>query len=653
MDKKQAKIRVEKLKKQINELRYRYHVLNDPAVTDEVYDSLTHELRLIEEEYPEFAAADSPTQRVGGKPLDKFEKVRHLRRMLSLNDAFSFAELQEWEDRLKRLEPDLRWSYFVELKFDGLAISLNYKKGILATAATRGDGVTGEDVTRNIRTVHSVPLRLERDKDIEVRGEVIMGKDAFRRLKGFANPRNAAAGSIRQLDPKVTARRRLDFLAYDLVTDIGQKTHEETHELCAKLGFQVYPKFKKTENLADIFKFYKEIKKTRSKLPFEIDGVVVQVNENDIRERFGVVGKAPRGMIAFKFPGKKATTAVEDIVVQVGRTGKLTPVAILKPVEVGGVTVSRATLHNFDEIRRLGLKIGDTVVVNRAGDVIPKVEEVLVKLRIGGEKAFSIPKNCPVCGGKVERLGEGVDYFCTNPDCFVKTKRGINHFVSKTAFDIEGLGQKNIQKFIDEGLITDASDLFGLTAGDIAPLERFAEKSAENIYASIQTAKRITLGRFIYALGIKHVGEETAAALAEHFGSLNKLMKADKTELESIEDIGEIVAESIYEYFQDRQNQRFIEHLLEKGIRIKTYNLQPTTYNLKGLKICVTGTLQSMSREQAKTKVRENGGHFVSAVSKNTDYVVVGENPGENKIKDAKKYGTKEIDEKKFLGMVK
>ena len=699
MDLRTAKQRAQKLRDEINDLRYRYHVLDDPAITDEVYDSLTTELRAIEQEFPQLRSADSPTQRVGGKALDKFRKVRHGSPMLSLGDAFSEEEMREWEERLRRLEPDRHWSYFCELKFDGLAVSLIYERGVLRTAATRGDGVTGEDVTENIKTIRAVPLRLnvelrhtssfpavlrsaveralKKTAVIEVRGEALMSKEAFRRLNteqtkknavSFANPRNAAAGAIRQLDPKISASRRLDWYAYQLVTDLGQQTHEEEHLICQMLGFKVYKESLVAKNLREVFVFYDEVKKKRGRLPFEVDGVVTQVNENAVKERFGVVGKAPRGAIAHKFPGKKATTKVEDIIVQVGRTGKLTPVAVLTPVQVGWVTVSRATLHNLDEIERLGVKIGDTVVVKRAGDVIPDVEEVLPKLRTGHERQFHMPKNCPVCGGKVARgtlgitpsprpshlsgggreRGDSVDYYCTNPKCFVKTRRGIRHFTSRIAFDMEGVGPKIIEKFVEEGLITDASDLFDLKPGDIAALERFAEKSAENIYNAIQKSKEITLSRFIYALGIKHVGEQTAFDLSIHFRTLEKLRRAGSEELNAIENVGEVVAKSIYEFFADKQNQKFVDRLLDKGIKIKSERAERKSQKLKGLKIVVTGTLESMSREDAKRAVLENGGDWVSSVSKNTDYVVVGENPG-GKLTTAEKLGVKVVDEKEFL----
>ena len=683
MDYKSAKIRAEKLRNQINDLRYRYHVLDDPAVTDEVYDSLTAELREIEKQFPDLVTPESPTQRVGGNPLAKFKKVKHLKPMLSLNDGFSREEMGEWARRLKRLEPDLSWDYFCEVKFDGLGISLVYRNGILETAATRGDGITGEDVTINVKTIGAVPLRLnlelkstnrfprslrdtlekhlKKTEIIEIRGEALMSKDAFAALNRqnakegkqlFANPRNAAAGSIRQLNSRITASRKLDWYAWGLWTQLGQKTHEDEHLMCQMLGVKVHKEAKLAKNLNEVFQFHDHVGKIREKLPFEVDGVVAQVNENLVKQRFGVVGKAPRGMIAFKFPGKKAASVVEDIIVQVGRTGKMTPVAKLRPVQVGGVTVSRASLHNADEIERLGLRIGDTVVVKRAGDVIPDIVEVLVKLRTGKERTFHTPKNCPVCGGAVKRPEGGVDYFCINPRCFVKTRRGIRYFTSKAAFNIEGLGPKIIDKFVDEGLITDASDLFDLKPGDIAALERFAEKSAENIYNAIQHSKHIPLSRFIYALGIKHVGEQTAFDLARHFGSFDKLRNATLEQLNAIENIGDIVANSIYDFFQDKQNQKFVDRLLQKGVRIKNEESRIKGGKLKGLKIVVTGTLESMSRDDAKRTIMENGGDFVSSVSKNTDYVVVGENPG-SKFDEAEKFGIKVLNEKQFINLLK
>ncbi|TSA45724.1 NAD-dependent DNA ligase LigA, partial [bacterium] len=587
MNHQDAKLRVEKLRVQINDLRYRYHVLDDPRVTDEVYDSLTRELKKIEAEFPDLLTPDSPTQRIGGVPLEKFVKVRHEARMLSLNDAFSAEELVAWEERIKKLAAGEEFVYMAELKFDGLATSLIYEDGIFVRGATRGDGYVGENVTQNLKTIRAIPLRLNLDlkhtekfpaklrerlfanlkraKRIEVRGEALMSRAAFRELNSiqkknggaeFANPRNAAAGSIRQLDPEISASRKLSWHAYQLVTDLGQRTHEEEHMFCSMLGFPVDKHSRVVRSVAGIADFRKEIEKIRDKLPFEIDGVVVQVNERGIYERMGVVGKAPRGAIAYKFAAKKATTVVESIKVQVGRQGNLTPVAVMRPVSVGGVTITHASLHNEDEIRRLGLKIGDTVVVQRAGDVIPQIVEVLPKLRTGKERDFHMPKKCPVCGGKVERrslspsspgkgrVGRGrmnaveqysVAHLCMNLSCPAKNLRQINHLVS--AFEIYTIGPKIIERFKDEGLITDAADIFTLKKEEIAPLERFGEKSAENIIDSIEEHKKVTLAKFIYSLGILHVGEETAIDLAEKFGSLERLKKASFEDLDALPNV--------------------------------------------------------------------------------------------------------------------
>ncbi|MFA6428604.1 MAG: NAD-dependent DNA ligase LigA [Candidatus Buchananbacteria bacterium] len=684
MTKTEAKIRAEKLRAEINDLRYRYHVLDDPRVTDEIYDSLTEELEKIEQRYPDLLTLDSPTQRVGGKPLAKFIKVPHQARMISLNDAFSQEEMQAWEERIKKLEPMANLEYICELKFDGLATSLEYEGGVLQIGATRGDGLIGENVTQNLKTIRAIPLRLnltlkntpkfsadlqERVKDklqntkkIEVRGEALMSKKVFTKLnktQTFANPRNAAAGSIRQLDSKITASRQLDWYAYQLVTALGQRTHAEEHQICQMLGFQVHPEVKICKSLAEVFAFHEQIKNQREKLPFEVDGIVVQVNEVNIFQRLGVAGKSPRGAIAYKFSAQQATTVIEDITVQVGRQGSLTPVAHLRPVNVGGVTVSRATLHNEDEIKRLDLKIWDTVVVQRAGDVIPQVVEVIKNLRTGQEKEFLMPKQCPICQQPVVRRviaagkEQGAAYICTNQNCYAQQLRRIRHFTSKGAFNMVGVGPKIIAKFFEEGLIRDGADLFDLIPGDIAVLERLAEKSAENIYQAIQKAKTVSLAHFIYALGILHVGEETAIDLAQKFNSLEKLLVASQAEINHIANIGEVVAASFYSYLHDHSNQKFIRKLLKLGVKIM---VEKSTVKksgpLVGKKMVVTGVLETMSREVAKEKIRAAGGDWVSAVSQNTDYVVVGAEPGA-KFTQAKKLGVKVISEKEFLALLK
>ncbi|MDD5109687.1 MAG: NAD-dependent DNA ligase LigA [Patescibacteria group bacterium] len=681
----QAQQRAAALRREINALRYRYHVLDDPAVTDEVYDSLTAELRTLEAKFPQLVTPDSPTQRIGGKPLDKFHPVVHAVRMLSLNDEFSPDEVSAWEQRIKKLAPAARWDYICELKFDGLATSLVYKDGMLVTGATRGDGKTGEDITANLKTIRAIPLRLNLELThtdkfpaalvsrlrqglaktgrIEVRGEALMSKAAFARLNQahpdatFANPRNAAAGSLRQLDPKITATRQLSWYAYSLVTDLGQRTHEEEHLFCAMLGFQVHGELRVVPDLQGVFALHEEIRRSRERLPFEVDGVVVQVNEVDVFRRLGVVGKAPRGAVAFKFAARKATTVVEDIVIQVGRTGALTPVANLRPVNVGGVTISRSTLHNVDEIERLGLKIGDTVVVQRAGDVIPQIVEVLTKLRSGRERAFKMPEKCPNCGSPVtrQRIAEGATlgtrFTCTNRRCTTQQLRTLRHFTSKTAFDIEGLGPKILTKLFSEGLIADASDIFKLTAGDLAVLPGLGEKSAANLITSIENHRTVSLARFIYSLGILHVGEQTALDLAKNFYRLSRLRQASVDAIDAVPNIGTTVAQSVAAYFRDRANQRFVDKLLAAGVKIAHEASAGSGGALAGKKVVVTGTLQRFSRAQAKAAIRKAGGRTVESVSGATDFVVGGEKPG-SKMDDARRLGVKILTEDEFTALV-
>jgi DNA ligase (NAD+) len=554
MNKKQAKERIEKLKMLINDYRYKYHVLDAPEADDAVFDSLKNELEELERKFPEFVTPDSPTQRVGGEPLSKFEKVAHLEPMLSLNDAFGESEMDEWETRIKKLlPPETSPDYFCEMKMDGLAVSLIYEKGVLKRGATRGDGKTGEDVTQNIKTINSVPLRLSlpeakelekagfsgeeikkifsavRAGRIEARGEAVITKKVFQELNKklekeekplLANPRNAAAGSIRQLDPKIAASRRLDFWLYAIVADLGQKRHSREHELGKFLGFKTAKENKFCRDLDEVKKFHEFWSSKRDELPFECDGVVVMVDEVRFHKILGSVGKAPRYAVAYKFSPKEATTVIEDIILQIGRTGALTPVAVLRPVEIAGVVVSRASLHNFDEISRLDARVGDTVVVGRAGDVIPDIRRVIKELRTGKERVFMMPSKCPFCGGKTEKDKGGVFVRCVNKFCRSRQRRNLYYFASKAAFDIDGLGPKIIDALLDHGLINDAADLFDLKEGDIVPLERFAEKSALNLVSSINSKRKISLPRFLVSLGIPHVGEETSVALAERFGGI-------------------------------------------------------------------------------------------------------------------------------------
>jgi DNA ligase (NAD+) len=687
VSKTEVKKRIEKLKRLINYHRYLYHVLDRQEISEAALDSLKKELFDLEQKYPKFITPDSPTQRVGGKALDKFEKVNHPQPMLSFNDAFSEKDMEDWLERIsKLLNPEERKEidFYCELKIDGLAIELIYENEILKVGSTRGDGLIGENVTQNLKTIEAIPLRLRGLKEVikdfgkgnlkeiaqnikksglkrvVARGEALCHKKELERinkeqekkgLQKFANPRNMAAGSIRQLDPKITAKRHLDSYAYELISDFGQKTHEEKHKILKTSGFKVNPNNRYCHNLKEVFEFHKSAQRLREKLPYEIDGIVVIVNDNKIFDKLGVVGKAPRGVIAFKFPLKQATTMIKDIKVQVGRTGSLTPIAVLEPVEVGGVTISHATLHNDDEIKRLGLKIGDTVIVGRAGDVIPDIIRVLPDLRTGREREFKMPQRCPACGAKVIKPKGEVISRCPNPDCFAKKRRYFYYFVSRGAFDIVGLGPKIINRLIDEEIIYNPADLFSIKKEDILELERFAEKSADNLVKAIQEKKRITFSRFIYALGIRNVGEETSQDLVEHFGSLEKLKQAKIEDLQKVKDIGPVVAESIYDWFSKKRNLNFLEKLKKVGVEI-IEEKKPKHQPLKGKIFVLTGTLENINREEAKEKIRLMGGEILETVSKKTNYIIVGKEPG-SKYQKAQKLGVKIIKEKEFLEMLK
>jgi len=675
MNKQKAKKRIAKLKKVINHHRYLYHVLDKQEMSDAVLDSLKHELSKLEQQYSDLIALDSPTQRIGGQALDKFKKVKHHKRMLSLNDAFSNEDLEAWQERIQKLVPNQKLNYFAELKIDGFAIALIYQNGVLIQGATRGDGQIGEDVTQNLKTIDSIPLKLEIHQKlsskavqdrieklltkgrIEIRGEVYMTKKDFEKInqeqekKGlspYANPRNTAAGSIRQLDPKIAADRRLNFLAYNLITNLGQRTHNQEHQILQSLGFKI-SQDQYCSELKDIIGFWKEINQKRKKLPYLIDGIVVSVDNNKIFNKLGIVGKAPRGSIALKFPAKETTTVIKDIVVQIGRTGALTPVAHLKPVRLAGILITRATLHNQDEIKRLDVRIGDTVIIQRAGDVIPDVVKVIKKLRTGKEKEFQMPKKCPVCRGPVIRAKGEVVHRCANLKCGSIQRQQIIHFVSKKGFDIEGLGPKIINQLMDQGLISNLADIFSLSQGDLVPLERFSDKSADNLIKAIEQSKKITLAKFIHALGIRHVGEETAIALAQYFGKLDKIRKANLKKLLQVEDIGQIVAQSIFEWFNKEGNRELIKKLLDNGIEIE--KVKTVKKKLIGQVFVLTGEMNRFNREQAKSKIRQLGGNVSGSVSKQTDFVVVGQNPG-SKYNRAKKLGIKIISEKEFLEII-
>lgn len=681
MDKKEAEKRINKLRKEIARLRDAYHVENAPGVTDDVYDSLTRELKTILKEYPQFEEKNSPENRIAGKPLDKFVKVKHQQRMLSLNDAFSYGDLSEWEIRIKKLlPPGTKFNYFCEIKFDGLAVSLVYRNGKFVLGATRGDGFIGEDITQNLKTINSIPLALDKPfpEYLEVRGEALMSKQTLKELNEkiirdkntrqvFANTRNAAAGSLRQLDPKLAAERCLDFMAYDIAEPDNFLTHADKHKSLRDLGFKVEKLEARCTNLKEVIAFIEKFEKIRPTFPYGTDGIVISVDDLRLQEILGVVGKAPRFMMAFKYPAERATTVVKNILVNVGRTGVLTPLAIFEPTLVAGSTVSKATLHNMDQIERLGLKIGDTVVIEKAGDVIPKVVEVLTGLRTGKEKKFKMPEHCPTCGGKVQKssVSEGggmsrkhliselsVAYYCTNKKCPAKNERYLEHFVS--VFEIYELGPKILRRFKDEGLITDAADIFTLSKEDIETLERFGEKSALNIIKEINDKKKIPLSRFLWALGIVHVGEETARDLAAHFGTLEKIITSAKTnlhEIDSIENIGEAVSKSLHDFFQDKNNLNFIKKLEKNGVVVESEKAIVKNGKLKGLNFVLTGSLLGMSRQIAKEKVLALGGKVSGSVSKNTSYVVAGEDPG-SKLKTAQRLGIKVLSEEEFLAMI-
>jgi len=665
MTKQNAKDRIGKLKSLIQKHRYLYHVKDVQEISDEAFDVLKHELFELEQQFPDLITKDSPTQRVGGEPLAKFNKVSHDSPMLSIEDIFKEEEFDSWEEYLQRLSKKKNLEYFAEVKIDGFAVSLRYKKGIFVLGATRGNGSVGEDVTQNLKTIESIPLRLEKKfslDSIEIRGEVYMEKRDFEKFnakrkkagqESYANPRNLAAGSIRQLDPKLAASRPLKFIAYDLVSNLGQKTHNKDHEILSSLGFKTDSTAKVCKNKKEVLVYWRGMEKKRDSLLFHIDGVVVSVNDNVIFQSLGVAGKSPRAIRALKFAGSQTTTRIVGVKFQVGRTGAITPVAVLSPISLAGVTISRASLHNADEIKRLGVKIGDTVVIERAGDVIPFVIKVLSDLRNGTERSISIPKYCPVCSVKLVRPKGEVIWRCPNRECLAQKRENLYHFVSKKAFDIVGLGPRIIDKLVEEHLLSEPSDIFELTEGDLIPLEKFAEKAAKKTVSAIKQAKEVSLSRFLYALGIRHVGEETAIDLASHFLSINKLRKASMEELEKISDVGGVVAQSIEDWFKNKTNQRIIKKLFKVGVKIQHSSKTSFKSNslISGKTFVVTGTLPAISRTEAKERIRQFGGNISESVSRNIDYVVVGENPGSKLVK-AKKMGIQTLSEEQFLRLL-
>ena len=713
MTKDEAVKRVEKLKDLINDYRYHYHVLDESIMSEAAADSLKHELSLIEAEFPELITPDSPTQRVAGKPLDKFTKVKHEKRMISLADVFSEEEIKDWIKRNEKLVPggEIK-EFFTDIKMDGLACSLKYRDGVFYQAVTRGDGLVGEDVTLNVRTIENVPLRLmlessgasfegsfggryrerrsarpvktgasdsvpEKDgselsgvmvrdevqvSEVEVRGEIVIFKEDFERLNEiqrkngeaeFANPRNLAAGSIRQLDPKVAASRPLRFIAYDLVSP-DMPTWHEAYEMLRRLGFQTSSEdrvFKSTE-LSAMFKYIRELDEYRKGLKFNTDGMVIKINDRKIYDDLGIVGKTPRGAVAFKFPAEESTTVVRDIVISIGRTGAATPVAILDPVSVAGTTVRHASLHNADEIRRLDVRIGDTVIIYKAGDIIPQVKEVLVSLRPEGTQEFdykeALKKQYPEL--EFERPEGEVVYRVRGESSDLILKRAIEYYASKSALNIEGLGEKNVEALISAGLVKSIADLYKLRIDEVARLERFGELSARNLVEAIAASRTPTLAKFITALGIRHVGTQTAISLARKFGSLEALADATEVDLLEIPDIGEVVAESILAWFADEDNLKLLNELEELGV--KPLVEQGGSLPLEGKSYVVTGTLASMGREEAEDKLRELGATATSSVTKKTTALIVGEKPGKSKIEKADKLGVPRMAEVEFLKLV-
>ena len=661
MNKVEAEARILKLRELINEYRYHYHVLDESIMSEAAADSLKHELAQLEGEFPELITPDSPTQRVAGKPLDKFEKVAHEKRMISLMDVFSPTEVKEWILRNEKLVPGGRIKeFFTDIKMDGLACSLKYRDGAFYQAVTRGDGLVGEDVTLNVKTIQNIPLVLSSEEvldfsDVEVRGEIIIFKEDFEKLKGeFANPRNLAAGSIRQLDPKVAASRPLRFIAYDLVKP-DMPTWHEAYEMLRRLGFQTSKEdlVWDRENLEELFKYIEKLDEYRKGLPFNTDGMVIKINDRAVYDMLGIVGKTPRGAVAYKFPAEEATTVVRDIVISIGRTGVATPVALFDPVMVAGTTVKHASLHNADEIKRLDVRVGDTVIIYKAGDIIPQVKEVLTSLRPEGtlryDFAAELKKQYPEL--TFERPEGEVAYRVKGENSDLILKRAIEYYASKPALNIEGLGEKNVEALVSSGLLKSVADLYRLTEREVAKLERFGEISARNLVEAIQASKTPTLAKFITALGIRHVGAQTAVSLARKFGRLEALMEASEGDLLAIPDIGEVVAESILAWFSDEENIALLDELHDLGVWPQTEKVADLP--LAGKSYVVTGTLASMGREEAEEKLRTLGAVVTSSVTKNTTALVVGEKPGKSKTDKADKLGISRINEMEFLKLIK
>jgi len=660
--------KIEDLREKIRYHNYLYYVLDSPEVTDAEYDRLMRQLEELERAHPELITPDSPTQRVGAQPVEAFGTVTHAIPMLSIENALDENELREWIDRVHRSLPGEKVEYSLEPKLDGLAVELIYENGVLTVGSTRGDGTTGENITENLRTIKSIPLRfLDRHVPVprllEARGEVVIKRADFERLneerskageEAFANPRNAAAGSVRQLDPRVTASRLLSIFLYGTGRVEGKtfETHSESMDYLMKLGLKVVDKRAVVRTLGEIIGFYNELLDGRADFPYEMDGMVVKVNSFDQQKRLGIRSRSPRYFLAYKFPAHEATTRLLDVRWQVGRTGALTPVAVLDPVGIGGVTVSRATLHNQDEIKRLDARIGDTVVVQRAGDVIPKVVTVVTSKRTGHEKIPKVPKKCPVCDSEIVFTEGEVVPRCQNIACPAQVKGNILHFAHRTAMDVDGLGEKIVDQLADNGLVKDPGDLYLLTAGRIADLERMGQKSAANLVEEIDKSRSAPLARVIYALGIRHVGEHVGQVLADHFAGIDDIAKASVEELQEIPEIGPVVGSSVHHYFRDEHNRRFLEKLRRAGVRMTAEKRAERKKIFEGLTFVFTGGLDTMTRDDAKELVVSLGGRAAGSVSAKTDYVVAGKEAG-SKLDEARELGVKIIDEREFRRMCK
>jgi len=678
MDQKEAKIRIEKLKEKIKDLNYKYFVLDQSEVSESVRDSLKRELIDLETQFPEFITPDSPTQRVGSILSGRFKEVAHKSPKMSLADVFSEEEIRDWFERIRKMVSG-NMEFVCELKIDGLNITIQYEKGVFIRALTRGDGKTGEDVTHTVKTIESIPLKLNEEVDLEVSGEVYLPKKSFEELNlaqaandlpQFANPRNAAAGSVRQLDPQVSASRKLDMFFYHIDRNTlheSIKTQEDVLKNLKHLGLRICDHYKKLSSIDEVIDFCDKWHKKREGLPFEIDGIVIKVNKLDQQHQMGFTAKAPRFAVAYKFPAAQVSSKILDIILQVGRTGAVTPVAVMTPTLVAGSTVSRATLHNEDEIRKKDIRIGDTVIIQKAGDVIPEVVEVIKDLRTGHEKIFHFPKDCPICGSPIERKGDEAAYHCTNKNCYAREKEGIIHFVSKKAFDIEGLGEKVVIQFLDAGLIRDAADIFKLKPEDVMGLDLFKEKRTANLFLSIEKAKTIAMDRFLFALGIRYLGEQSSYDFAKQIAArrlensnaktnmtIMELLEIVKTfneeTLKNIDGIGDKIGETLYAWFQDEKNREYLNKLHEVGIVLTIHSLI-STGKLAGKSFVLTGTLTEFTRDQAKDLIKQKGGKIHSSITQDTDYLVVGESAG-SKLKKAQDLGVKTISEQEFKQML-